>query len=267
MMLFYNNNNKEGQIRDEEFVAARQEARRPDAERCRRRRAAGREPVEVHADGVRPGRVLRRQGHPRSAERRPAARPQGADRRRPSECAAQRQHDRPRHEGQQGGDARHARRRSSLYSEGSRRGGARVREARRDDPKRRRPSRGVTAEIFVPEVANHVPHVRVSWDARGNAPSKPATSSRRLRDGEPSIVDRVRRTRRLVIGVWMMQPGEDRIVATRLRQVLEGTRSTGAGRERTAMDRRTFVFNARSGTLQSRPRRAALAAGQPRASR
>ena len=28
MMLFYNNNNKEGQIRDEEFVPARQEARR-----------------------------------------------------------------------------------------------------------------------------------------------------------------------------------------------------------------------------------------------
>ena len=30
---------------------------------------------------------------------------------------------------------------------------------------------GVKAEIFVPEVANHVPHVRISWDAaaRGKA--------------------------------------------------------------------------------------------------
>jgi hypothetical protein len=44
---------------------------------------------------------------------------------------------------------------------------------------------------------------------------------RTLQAGEPSIVIRSE-GEVLVIGVWMMQPGEDRIVARRLRQVLEG---------------------------------------------
>jgi L-seryl-tRNA(Ser) seleniumtransferase len=79
--------------------------------------------------------------------------------------------------------------------------------------------RGVTAEIFVPEVANHVPHVRISWDAtaRGITPPQVVTA---LRDGEPSIGTRWERDA-VVIGVWMMRPGEDKIVARRLRDVLE----------------------------------------------
>jgi len=77
---------------------------------------------------------------------------------------------------------------------------------------------GVTAEVFVPEVANHVPHVRISWDAaaRGITPAQVVTA---LRDGEPSIATRSE-GRGMVVGVWMMRPGEDRIVARRLRQVL-----------------------------------------------
>jgi D-glucosaminate-6-phosphate ammonia-lyase len=78
---------------------------------------------------------------------------------------------------------------------------------------------GVTAEIFVPEVANHVPHVRVTWD-RAAIPLAAAGVVSTLQDGEPSIVIRSE-GESLVIGVWMMQPGEDRIVATRLRQVLD----------------------------------------------
>ena len=41
-----------------------------------------------------------------------------------------------------------------------------------------------------------------------------------MRDGEPSIAIRSEGPA-LVIGVWMMRPGEDKIVAKRLRQVLE----------------------------------------------
>jgi len=78
---------------------------------------------------------------------------------------------------------------------------------------------GVKAEIFVPEVANHVPHVRVSWDGAATGPAASAVVSA-LRDGEPSIAIRSE-AETLVIGVWMMQPGEDKIVARRLRQVLE----------------------------------------------
>ena len=76
---------------------------------------------------------------------------------------------------------------------------------------------GVKAEVFVPEVANHVPHVRISWEGKSLTPAAVVTA---MRDGEPSIAIRSEGPT-LVIGVWMMRSGEDRIVAKRLRQVLE----------------------------------------------
>jgi L-seryl-tRNA(Ser) seleniumtransferase len=78
---------------------------------------------------------------------------------------------------------------------------------------------GVKAEVFVPEVANHVPHVRISWDG-GDKSLTPSAVVTAMRDGEPSIAIRSE-GQTLVIGVWMMRPGEDKIVARRLRQVLE----------------------------------------------
>jgi hypothetical protein len=41
-----------------------------------------------------------------------------------------------------------------------------------------------------------------------------------MRDGEPSIGIRSEQGA-LVIGIWMMRPGEEKIVAKRLRQELE----------------------------------------------
>jgi L-seryl-tRNA(Ser) seleniumtransferase len=81
---------------------------------------------------------------------------------------------------------------------------------------------GVKAEVFVPPVSNHVPHVRISWDGATEAAAAAAVKA--LKDGEPSIGTRSEKET-LVVGVWMMQPGEDRIVARRLRQVLEKPRS------------------------------------------
>jgi L-seryl-tRNA(Ser) seleniumtransferase len=78
---------------------------------------------------------------------------------------------------------------------------------------------GVTADIFVPEIANHVPHVRISWDA-GAKGMTPADAVNRLRAGEPSIATRSEGDS-LVIGVWMMRAGEEKIVARRLREVLQ----------------------------------------------
>jgi uncharacterized pyridoxal phosphate-dependent enzyme len=78
---------------------------------------------------------------------------------------------------------------------------------------------GVKAEVFVPEVANHVPHVRVTWDASAKGLT-PTAVINALRDGEPSIATRTE-GEAVVIGVWMMRPGEETIVARRLRQVLE----------------------------------------------
>ena len=80
---------------------------------------------------------------------------------------------------------------------------------------------GVKAEVFVPEVANHVPHIRISWDPAVNR-MKAAEAVKALLEGEPSIGTRSEGDA-LVVGIWMMRPGEDKIVARRLRQVLAGT--------------------------------------------
>jgi L-seryl-tRNA(Ser) seleniumtransferase len=77
---------------------------------------------------------------------------------------------------------------------------------------------GVKAEVFVPPVSNHVPHIRISWDGGDEAAA--AATVKAMKDGEPSIAIRNEKEA-LVIGVWMMQPGEDKVVARRLRQVLE----------------------------------------------
>jgi uncharacterized pyridoxal phosphate-dependent enzyme len=77
---------------------------------------------------------------------------------------------------------------------------------------------GVTAEIFVPEVANHVPHVRITWN-QTQKPMTPTSVVQAMRDGEPSIAIRSENDA-LIIGVWMLRPGEHRIVAKRLHEVL-----------------------------------------------
>lgn len=79
----------------------------------------------------------------------------------------------------------------------------------------------VTAEQFQYEVANAVPHLRVKWD-----PSKIKLSVKdvmtRMREGTPSIELNPSSTdKELVVGVWMMDDGEDKIVAKRLHEVLK----------------------------------------------
>ena len=58
---------------------------------------------------------------------------------------------------------------------------------------------GVKAEIFVPEVANHVPHVRVTWDAAIQGPtaaaSRPRPAGRGAVDRDQDRGGRARRRR------------------------------------------------------------------------
>jgi len=82
---------------------------------------------------------------------------------------------------------------------------------------------GVKAEVFVPEIANHVPHVRVSWDGADEAAANSAVDA--MRNGEPSIAIRADGGA-LVMAVWMLRPGEEKIVARRLRQVLDKKAAT-----------------------------------------
>ncbi len=77
----------------------------------------------------------------------------------------------------------------------------------------------VRTEVYLPEIANHVPHMRIRWDNQKVRISVPEVV-RAMREGEPSIEVLPGSRQELGIGVWMLEPGEDRIVARRLRAVL-----------------------------------------------
>lgn len=80
----------------------------------------------------------------------------------------------------------------------------------------------VTTQRIVPPIANSVPHLLVFWDENELGISRSEVTSK-LRDGEPSIrLARVSGTgsEGLLISVFMLQPGEDKIIGDRLRQIL-----------------------------------------------
>jgi L-seryl-tRNA(Ser) seleniumtransferase len=80
---------------------------------------------------------------------------------------------------------------------------------------------GVRTEKFVPEIANESPHLRVSWDEK-ILPLTNEQAAKLLREGEPRIEVRPSAADKpfLEIAVWMLHPGEHRIVARRVREVL-----------------------------------------------
>ena len=79
----------------------------------------------------------------------------------------------------------------------------------------------VRTEIVVPPIANAVPHLRIRWDHRARRLT-PAEMVKKLREREPAIEVSPLSRDPLEIGVWMMQPGDDEVVARRIREVLAG---------------------------------------------
>lgn len=89
----------------------------------------------------------------------------------------------------------------------------------------------LTSEIAVPEAANHVPHLLMKYD-QSKVKITPLEVAHQLRKGTPSIALNPSTGRTegsaglhsdehtIVVGVWMLQPEEDRIVADRLHEVL-----------------------------------------------
>ncbi|HVN20515.1 MAG TPA: aminotransferase class V-fold PLP-dependent enzyme [Dongiaceae bacterium] len=79
---------------------------------------------------------------------------------------------------------------------------------------------GVSTEFFTPDIANHVPHMRISWDSRVSIAPKDVSTA--LRSSKPSIVIGGGGEGKPGLGMcsFMLQPGEDKIVAERLSQVL-----------------------------------------------
>lgn len=80
---------------------------------------------------------------------------------------------------------------------------------------------GIKAETFVPPIANHVPHLRLQWDF-AKAGVTPVEVAKAMRGGDPSIeLNPDTNAEQLVVGVWMLQPGEAELVAKRLRAVMK----------------------------------------------
>jgi uncharacterized pyridoxal phosphate-dependent enzyme len=75
---------------------------------------------------------------------------------------------------------------------------------------------GVSTTFFVPDIANHVPHMRIVWD-EARISLTPEEAAKLLRGGKPSIViSRGEGQPGLAMNSFMLQPGEDKIVATQL---------------------------------------------------
>ena len=78
---------------------------------------------------------------------------------------------------------------------------------------------GVTTEVYLPEIANEVPTLRVTWE-QGESNASYAEVRERLKLGHPSI-HIWPHDEDMQITTWMMEPGQERIVAARIKQVLK----------------------------------------------
>jgi uncharacterized pyridoxal phosphate-dependent enzyme len=78
---------------------------------------------------------------------------------------------------------------------------------------------GVTTSFFTPDIANHVPHMGITWDSKISV--TPQEVSKMLRNSKPAIVIGGGEGRPgLQMCSFMLQPGEDRIVAEQLSRIL-----------------------------------------------
>src|SRR5208337_626940 len=89
----------------------------------------------------------------------------------------------------------------------------------------------VETRIFVPPIANHVSHLLITFDqnrikitgkevAEKMRQGKPRIELHPSTGGAPAMEGLPSGDNTIVVGVWMLQPDEDLIVAQRLREVL-----------------------------------------------
>ena len=77
---------------------------------------------------------------------------------------------------------------------------------------------GVETEIHVPPYANHVPSLRIRWDEK-KVKISPNEVRKQLAEGHPSI-QTVGDSKSVGITTWMMVPGQERVVAKRVKEIL-----------------------------------------------
>jgi L-seryl-tRNA(Ser) seleniumtransferase len=90
----------------------------------------------------------------------------------------------------------------------------------------------VQTQIFIPEVANHVPHLLITYDPirikisgaevmKKMREGKPRIELNPSTGGAPASAGLPGGPNTIVVGVWMLRPGEDMVVAKRLRDLLQ----------------------------------------------
>jgi len=90
----------------------------------------------------------------------------------------------------------------------------------------------VQTQVFIPEVANHVPHLLITYD-QSRIKITGAEVMQKMREGKPRIelnpstggapasAGLPGGPNTIIVGVWMLQADEDMTVAKRLREVLQ----------------------------------------------
>ena len=78
---------------------------------------------------------------------------------------------------------------------------------------------GVETTIHVPPHANHVPSLKIRWD-QSKVNISPDNVRKILRDGSPSI-ETVGNKNEIGITTWMMVPGQEKIVAKKIKKILK----------------------------------------------
>ncbi len=94
----------------------------------------------------------------------------------------------------------------------------------------------VRTQVFIPEVANHVPHLLITYD-QNRVKIAAMDVKHKLKQGTPSIelnpstggvpasAGLPGGPNTIVVGVWMLQPGEEKIVGRRLQEELKAAAS------------------------------------------
>jgi uncharacterized pyridoxal phosphate-dependent enzyme len=79
---------------------------------------------------------------------------------------------------------------------------------------------GVSTSFFTPDIANHVPHMQITWDSRISL--TPQQAAKMLRSSKPAIVISSGESQQgLSMNSFMLQSGEDKIVAQQLTELLK----------------------------------------------
>ncbi len=77
----------------------------------------------------------------------------------------------------------------------------------------------MSTSFFTPDIANHVPHMQITWETKISLTAQQA--SQILRRGQPSIViGGGEGPPGLAMNSFMLQPGEEQIIAEQLTKVL-----------------------------------------------